>query len=206
MRSALKATRFTEPCTNSRPNCTTKQKTLPHIERRETEVRAALDAIESMAWEAERAAPEDVPDVEAAAAQLDGRGLRKTAAPPARKRKRAPLEFRTEAGSRIVVGRSPTENADVTFRIARPNDLWFHTRGIPGAHVVLARDDRAEPSSDDVRAAASLAAFYSKAKHSGSVAVDYTLRKHVRKQQNGAPGLVWYTHASTVTVAPAGTI
>jgi predicted ribosome quality control (RQC) complex YloA/Tae2 family protein len=175
---------------------------LPHIERRETDVRAALEAVDALAWEAERAAPEDVPDVEAAAAQLDGRNVRKNAAPPARKRKRALLEFRTEAGSRIVVGRSPTENADVTFRIARPNDLWFHTRGIPGAHVVLARDDREEPSSDDVQAAASLAAFYSKAKNSGSVAVDYTLRKHVRKQQNGAPGLVWYTHASTVTVAP----
>jgi predicted ribosome quality control (RQC) complex YloA/Tae2 family protein len=120
-----------------------------------------------------------------------------------RKRKRVPLEFRTESGSRIVVGRSPIENADVTFRIARPDDLWFHTRGIPGAHVVLSRDDRQEPSDDDVRSAASLAAFYSKARASGSVAVDYTQRKHVRKQRNAPPGLVWYTHASTVTVAPS---
>jgi predicted ribosome quality control (RQC) complex YloA/Tae2 family protein len=176
---------------------------LPHIERREREVRAALAAVDELAWEAERAAPEDVPDVESAAAQLDGRIPQRASEAPARKRKRVPLEFRTEAGSRIVVGRSPTENADVTFRIARPEDLWFHTRGIPGAHVVLSRDDRSEPPDDDVRAAAAVAAFYSKGKSSGNVAVDYTHRKHVRKQRNAPPGLVWYTHASTVTVAPS---
>jgi predicted ribosome quality control (RQC) complex YloA/Tae2 family protein len=176
---------------------------LPHIERREGEVRAALAAVDELAWEAERAAPEDVPDVESAAAQLDGRPSQRRSEAPTRKRKRVPLEFRTDAGSRIVVGRSPTENADVTFRIARPDDLWFHTRGIPGAHVVLSRDDRSEPPEDDVRAAASLAAFYSKGKLSGTVAVDYTHRKHVRKQRNAPPGLVWYTHASTVTVVPS---
>ncbi|HEY1428445.1 MAG TPA: NFACT RNA binding domain-containing protein [Candidatus Tumulicola sp.] len=176
---------------------------LPHVERREAEVRAALTTVDELAWEAERAAPEDVPDVEAAVAQLEPHRNARTPEPQARKRKRVPLEFRTAAGSRIVVGRSPIENADVTFRIARPEDLWFHTRGIPGAHVILSRDDRAEAPEDDVRSAAALAAFYSKAKASGSVAVDYTQRKHVRKQRNAPPGLVWYTHASTVTVAPS---
>ncbi|MGA8535506.1 MAG: NFACT RNA binding domain-containing protein, partial [Candidatus Tumulicola sp.] len=120
----------------------------------------------------------------------------------ASKRKRAFLEFRTRAGSRIVVGRSPSENAEVTFKVARPNDLWFHARGIPGAHVILARDDRAEPPLQDIEAAASLAAHYSKAKASAKVPVDYTLRKHVRKQRDGAPGLVWYTNAKSITTAP----
>jgi predicted ribosome quality control (RQC) complex YloA/Tae2 family protein len=69
--------------------------------------------------------------------------------------------------------------------------------------VILARDDRAEPPEADIQTAASLAALYSKAKGSAKVAVDYTLRKHVRKQQNAPPGLVWYTHPKTVLVAPA---
>jgi predicted ribosome quality control (RQC) complex YloA/Tae2 family protein len=177
---------------------------LPHIDRRERDVRAALKAVEDVAWEAERVAPEDVSELEAAVAHLDGRGshVAPVSGAATRKRKRALLEFRTAAGSRIVVGRSPSENAEVTFKIARPNDLWFHARGIPGAHVILARDDRGEPPAPDIEAAASLAAHYSKAKASSKVPVDYALRKHVRKQRDAPPGLVWYTDAKTVTASP----
>ncbi len=180
---------------------------LPHVDRREREVRAALAAVEEFRWEAERVAAEDVGDLEAAIDQLDGRGSRRgqTSGSP-RQRKRGLLEFRTSGGSRIVVGRSPGENADVTFRIARPNDLWFHAQGIPGAHVILARDDRSEPPPEDIEAAASLAAHYSKAKGSARVPVDYTLRKHVRKQRDAPPGLVWYTNPKTVTTAPRDTV
>jgi predicted ribosome quality control (RQC) complex YloA/Tae2 family protein len=177
---------------------------LPHIEARERALRALLEAVEAVRWEAERIAAEDLDDVEAAVAQLGFRrsGAPVAASPNSRKKKRVPLEFRTATGSRIIVGRSPSENADVTFRMARPNDLWFHAQGIPGAHVVLARDDRSDPPEEDIKAAASLAAFYSKGKSSAKVAIDYTLRKHVRKQQNAPPGLVWYTNPKTVTIEP----
>jgi predicted ribosome quality control (RQC) complex YloA/Tae2 family protein len=176
-------------------------KSLPHLQAREDSVRAALDAIETFRWETERAADDDLDSVEAAVAQLFPQ---RAAHKPERvsKRKRASLEVRTRSGSRIVVGRSPLENADLTFRIARPNDLWFHTRGIPGAHVILARDDRTPPPEDDLELAASLAAFYSRGKGSASVPVDYTLRKHVRKQRAAAPGLVWYTEAKTILAQP----
>lgn len=175
---------------------------LPHVERRERDVRAALAAIEMLRWEVERAGAGELDDAEEAVGQLDARRAAAPTAKPARRRKRVPLEFRTAAGSRILVGRSPLENAEVTFKIARPHDLWFHARGTPGAHVVLARDDRAEPPEEDVETAASLAAYYSKAKSSARAAVDYTLRKYVRKQRNAPPGLVWYTNASTATVEP----
>jgi hypothetical protein len=176
---------------------------VPHIDRRERDVRMVLDAVDALRWEAERIAPEDLDDLESVVAQVEGRAAGPPARPAAvRKRKRAPLEFRSADGSRIVVGRSPGENADVTFKVARPNDLWFHARGIPGAHVILARDDRSEPPARDIEAAASLAAYYSKAKTNLKVPIDYTLRKHVRKQRNAPPGLVWYTEAKTVTVEP----
>jgi predicted ribosome quality control (RQC) complex YloA/Tae2 family protein len=176
---------------------------LPHIETREQLVRSGLEAVESLRWETERAADDLLDDVEAAVAQMDPNRKQQRREAPRKKKRRAPLEYRTAGGSRIVVGRSPAENADVTFTIGRPNDLWFHTQGIPGAHVILARDDRTEAPQDDIETAASLAALYSKGKASAKVAVDYTLRKHVRKQQNAPPGLVWYTHPATVLVAPA---
>jgi len=174
-------------------------KSLPHIALRERALRERLEAVETLRWEAERAADEDVEAVETAA-QF---GPKRTA-PPSRqtKRKRPPLEFRTALGSRILVGRSPAENADLTFRVARPGDLWFHARGIPGAHVILARDDRQEPPGEDVALAASLAAFHSRGRNSPSVPIDYTHRKHVRKQRAAPPGLVWYTNAKTIAVPP----
>lgn len=175
--------------------------TLPHLERREADVRSSLEAVESLRWEAERVTDDDLDDLESAVAQLDGRPKPPATAAP-RKRKRARLEFRTASGSRILVGRSPLENADVTFRVARPNDWWFHARGIPGAHVILARDDLTDPPEEDLESAAGLAAFHSKARNGAKVPVDYTRRKHVRKQRDAAPGLVWYTHAQTRVVEP----
>ena len=104
--------------------------------------------------------------------------------------------------ARAFVGRSPTGNAELPFRVARPDDLWFHARNIPGAHVVLRLDAPREASEAELQAAAALAAFHSKARAADKVEVDYTRRKYVRKQAGGAPGLVWYTNARTVLVAP----
>jgi predicted ribosome quality control (RQC) complex YloA/Tae2 family protein len=176
-------------------------KSLPHVDQRERGVRASLEAIETLRWEAGRAGDEDLDAVESAVGEL---GPKRGAPmkPRAPKRKRPLLELRTPRGSRIVVGRSPIENADLTFRVARPNDLWFHAQRIPGAHVILSRDDRTEAPEEDLRVAASLAAFHSRAKTSASVAVDYTLRKHVRKQRAAPPGLVWYTNAKTIVAEP----
>jgi predicted ribosome quality control (RQC) complex YloA/Tae2 family protein len=181
---------------------------LPHVERREADVRVGLEEVEALRWEAERVAAEDIDDLEAALGPMRGRATQEGGRLSAdgrkspRKRKRQLLEFRTPAGSRIVVGRSPLENAELTFKLARPNDLWFHARGTPGAHVILARDDRTEAPLEDIGAAASLAAYYSKARSSARVPIDYALRKHVRKQRDAAPGLVWYTNAQTIAVEP----
>jgi predicted ribosome quality control (RQC) complex YloA/Tae2 family protein len=182
---------------------------LPHLVARERHVRESIDAIESLQWEAERTGDDEIGDVEHAVAQL-ARHARSQPRASAHRHRRAPLELRTVAGSRILIGRTPSENAELSFRIARPDDLWFHARGVPGAHVVLARDDRISPPPQDVQAAAALAAFHSKARSAGAVAVDYTLRKFVRKRPDAPPGLVWYTHPTTVLAkpsdAPAGVI
>ncbi|MFI5389192.1 MAG: NFACT RNA binding domain-containing protein, partial [Candidatus Eremiobacterales bacterium] len=101
------------------------------------------------------------------------------------------------------VGRSPKDNERVTFTVGAPNDLWFHARGVPGAHVILKLPDpRDRPTDEQIVAAAALAAGQSRAAAASKVEVDYTQRKHVRKQGGGRPGLVWYTDFRTVLVEP----
>lgn len=173
---------------------------LPHLETRRETVNAGLRAIDELRWEAGRASDDELADVEAAIDESEGKRNARTASAP--KRRRKPLEVRTPNGSRILVGRTPVENADLTFKTARPNDLWFHAQNIPGAHVIVQRDDRDAPNDEDIAAAASYAAGYSKARESALVPVDYTFRKNVRKQKDAAPGLVWYTNFKTVTVTP----
>ena len=107
------------------------------------------------------------------------------------------MRLERPSGARIIVGRSPRENVEVTFRLARPDDLWFHARGIPGSHVVLQAPPGAAPGDSDLDAAADLAAQHSRARTAPRVEVDYTERKYVRRQRDAAPGLVWYTNART---------
>ena len=104
-------------------------------------------------------------------------------------------------GAEILVGASATGNEWVTFHLAKPDDLWFHARGVPGAHVIL-RVHSGGPSQDQVEAAAAAAAGRSAARDAGTVDVDYTLRKYVRKIRGGAPGRVSYRHERTIAVAP----
>ncbi|MBV9973175.1 MAG: DUF814 domain-containing protein [Candidatus Eremiobacteraeota bacterium] len=172
----------------------------PLQKRREALVQKASD-LQALSWELERSSDADLSDV-LQAAQTLLLGTRARAKPTTLKRKRARVVVEAPGGSRIFVGRSPVENADLTFTVARPNDLWFHARGTPGAHVILQRDDRAEPPLADLELAASLAAFFSRAKESPRVDVDYTLRKFVRKRPAAAPGLVFYTEAKTMSVTP----
>ena len=173
-------------------------KSLPHIEAREQSLRGALEAVENLRWETERAAGDDLDAVESALGERES--ARGGAKSQAVRRKRPLLELKTPSGSRILVGRSPVENSELTFHVARPNDLWFHAQRIPGAHVILTREDRQSPPPGDLELAASIAAYHSRGRLATSVAVDYTLRKHVRRR--ATPGLVWYTHAKTIVAKP----
>ena len=171
-----------------------------HLRERRAALERARASLEELQWELERASDDDLEDVEQAVAH----GTRRAGTAPGKSasRKRKPLQVLTTDGSRILIGRSPLENADLTFRVARPDDLWFHAQQIPGAHVILQRDDRSAPSDADIATAAGLAAYYSKAQASTKVLVDYTERKHVRKQPGAAPGLVFYTNPRSIYVEP----
>ncbi|HEY8298581.1 MAG TPA: NFACT RNA binding domain-containing protein [Candidatus Baltobacteraceae bacterium] len=174
--------------------------TAEHLAARRADLESGLEDIGHLRWELERAAEGEIGDVAEAIAGLDAHRGKPRVRNAGRKRK--PLQYATASGSRIFVGRTPVENADLTFRVARPNDLWFHVQNQPGAHVILQRDERGEPADPDIVAAASLAALHSKAKTSPKVTVDFTLRKFVRKRPSAAPGLVFYTHSRSLFVEP----
>ena len=112
-----------------------------------------------------------------------------------------PRRFRAPGGGTIIVGRSARENDHVTFHVAGPDDLWFHARGLAGAHVVLKTDGA--PRDDAIAAAAQAAAYFSEGRDGALVAVDWVARKHVRKPRGAAPGAVTYSEERTLRVAPA---
>ncbi|MHB0870645.1 MAG: Rqc2 family fibronectin-binding protein [Chloroflexota bacterium] len=102
-------------------------------------------------------------------------------------------------GHAILVGGSAKGNERVTFELGTGGDLWFHARGVPGAHVILKVGGQ-EPSKRALLEAARLAALHSQARGSGKVPVDYTLQRYVKKVKGGPHGLVTYSQEKTLRV------
>ena len=99
------------------------------------------------------------------------------------------------------MGRNNRENDILTFKTASKNDFWFHTKDIPGSHVILFTNGK-EPSDISIFETAALAAYNSKGKESENVPVDYTLVRHVKKPSGAKPGMVIFTDNKTVYVTP----
>ncbi len=110
--------------------------------------------------------------------------------------------FRSSGGLEIRVGRGARFNDELTFRHSSPEDVWLHARHAAGAHVVLRWTEEGAPPGRDLAEAATLAALHSKARTSGSVPVDWTRRKHVRKPRGAGPGTVVPDRVRTVFVRP----
>ncbi len=109
----------------------------------------------------------------------------------------------TEDGYEILVGDSATANDFLTTRVAASDDLWFHVRSAAGGHVVIRTHGNPETVPDSVlERAAIIAALHSAQKHSSLVAVDYTLKKYVRKPRRAAPGAVVVEREKTLHVSP----
>ena len=172
---------------------------LVHLDRRLAEIAHERETLAAIAWEVERADTETFADAAETLERIE-RGPKRARRDV--ERKRPPMDIALSADSRVYIGRSPQGNGELTFRIARPDDLWFHAQQTPGAHVVLRIDSARSPGDAELVRAAELAAYHSKARESEKVAVDYTERKHVRRQKNAPPGLVWYTNARTLVVNP----
>ncbi|WP_163182856.1 Rqc2 family fibronectin-binding protein [Neobacillus sedimentimangrovi] len=107
--------------------------------------------------------------------------------------------FQSSDGTEIIVGKNNKQNDYLTNKLAARDEIWLHTKDIPGSHVVIRSKN---PSEETILEAAKLAAYFSKARHSSSVPVDFTKVRHVKKPSGAKPGFVIYDHQQTVYVTP----
>lgn len=112
-----------------------------------------------------------------------------------------PYIVRLNKETTIYIGKNNLQNDFVTFKIGRSKDLWLHVQKQPGSHVLI-KTDKAHLEPEEIQLAAQFAAYFSKAKNSQNVPVDYTLRKNVRKPSGAKPGFVLYENQNTVYVTP----
>ena len=116
--------------------------------------------------------------------------------------KSMPMKFISSDGYEILVGRNNKQNDEVTIRMSYSTDIWLHTKNIPGSHTLIRTNGSGEVPDSTILEAAQLAAYYSKAKNSAQVPVDYTQIKNVKKPNGAKPGFVIYEKNNTVYVTP----
>lgn len=138
--------------------------------------------------------------------EMRAQGLWKAAAPKQRSANAVAspgyFHIRSLDGAEVFVGKNNRQNDAITMGIARPDDLWLHVRDIPGAHV-LVRTAGTPVSDESLTLALHLAAYYSRARSSSQVPVDYCLRRYVRKPKGAKPGFVIYDHQKTAYITPS---
>ena len=163
--------------------------------------------LESVVQNIERA--DSVPLLEAIRDELEDTGyVRRRAKASQRKRKKEkpePIRYELSDGTVALVGRNNTENDWLTMKNASKTDVWFHTKDIPGSHVIIKLEDGRrvdDLSAELIYEAASIAAYHSKAKVSDNVPVDYVPVRYIKKPHGAKPGMVIFTHNQTVYVTP----
>ena len=113
-----------------------------------------------------------------------------------------PMEFISSDGFKIFVGKNNKQNDNLTLKVASNDDIWLHTKNIPGSHVIIKTEGK-NVSETAIFEGAMLAGYFSKSKMSSQVPVDYTKRKNVKKPNGAKPGMVIYETNSTIYVTPS---
>lgn len=111
-----------------------------------------------------------------------------------------PEKYQAEDGTIILVGKNNLQNEQVSFKLSRRGDLWFHVKDIPGSHVLITGNTN--PSDETITFAGELAAYFSKARYSNLVQVDVLDVKKLHKPTGTAPGFVTYDREKTIRVTP----
>jgi predicted ribosome quality control (RQC) complex YloA/Tae2 family protein len=113
------------------------------------------------------------------------------------------IEYTLPGNWKVLVGRTDVDNDRLSLRIARPHDWWFHVRGIPGSHVILQCPPGQEPDRETLKRAAAIAAYHSKARKAGLVAVSCTKARYVTKPPDAKLGSVQIRKEVVLKVRPA---
>ncbi|MHA6258649.1 Rqc2 family fibronectin-binding protein [Sporosarcina sp. CAU 1771] len=157
-----------------------------------------IEYFEMIKQQVVQASPEDIDEIREELAELGLMKARK-GKKKSRPKKPAPEQYVSSTGIKISVGKNNKQNDYLTFKVAARNDIWLHTKDIPGSHVVI---HTSEPDEETIREAAVLSAYFSKARGSSSVPVDFTAVRHVKKPNGSKPGFVIYFEQKTLFVTP----
>lgn len=111
-----------------------------------------------------------------------------------------PMHFISSDGFHIYVGKNNIQNDYLTLKFSNKNDIWLHTKNIPGSHVIIKNNGQIPDTT--LEEAANLAAYYSKSQNSSNVPVDYTEVKNVKKPSGSKPGMVIYYTNQTIYITP----
>lgn len=161
---------------------------------------AEIQYFESLMQQVESASTKDIEEIRE---ELAEEGYLRSKQKKANKKKSnaKPIldKYVASDGTEIIVGKNNKQNEYLTNKLAARDQIWLHTKDIPGSHVVIRSK---EPSEQTIKEAAILAAYYSKAKTSSSVPVDFTKIRYVKKPNGAKPGFVIYDNQQTVYVTP----
>jgi predicted ribosome quality control (RQC) complex YloA/Tae2 family protein len=168
------------------------------IEEQKQKAEDEIQYFEMLSQQVQQAAPADIEEIRE---ELAEQGYLRLRASKKKKKptKPEPEKFISSSGISISVGKNNKQNDYLTFKLAKKSDIWLHTKDIPGSHVVIHSD---QPDETTLHEAAVLSAYFSKARDSSSVPVDFTEIRQVKKTNGSKPGFVIYFEQKTLFVTP----
>ncbi|HFZ6581534.1 TPA: NFACT family protein [Streptococcus agalactiae] len=174
------------------------KKAVKHLKGIISDTENTITYLESVETSLNHASMEDINDIRE---ELVETGFIKRRAHDKQHKRKKPEQYLASDGKTIImVGRNNLQNDELTFKMARKGELWFHAKDIPGSHVLIR--DNLNPSDEVKTDAAELAAYYSKARLSNLVQVDMIEVKKLNKPSGTKPGFVTYTGQKTLRVTP----
>lgn len=178
---------------------TIKEKVASLIQDTRTEIEYLESLSESLSRAENEAEIQEIADELAREGYIKSRSVKK---PDKHKHAVKPHRFVSSDGFEILVGRNNTQNDMLTFKLSSNNDIWLHSKAVPGSHVIIKAAGKSMPETTLIEAAI-LAAYHSKAKFSENVPVDYCPAKNVKKPSGAKPGMVIYSNYKTLYVTPS---
>lgn len=175
---------------------------IKHVKEQISIAQDNLDYFDSVQTAIDNAEPQDIDQI---TEELMNQGYLKKPQKPKRKKKITEKnlnKFRISSGKTVLVGKNNLQNDWLTLKKANKADIWFHVKNIPGSHVIL---QSSEATDEDILETAEIAAYFSKAKNSAHVQVDYVQDKRVKKPNGAKPGFVIYTGQNSIEVTPEKT-
>jgi len=180
------------------------KKSVKHLKREIAKLRHEEKYLKQVSMNIEQA--ESLDDLEEIEKELKEENYIKKQKQNKRKNKNKklpPRKFISSDNYQILVGRNNKQNDRLTKKIANDGDIWLHTKVIAGSHVIIKRDTGAKVPKKTLEQAATIAAYFSKARESTNVPIDYTPVENVNKPKGAKPGLVYYDKYQTIYIDPA---